>query len=1076
MMTESIQNPNCPKCGAPISNEAPAGLCPKCVLGGAATIQTSTTPGGRTAPPSVDDIAAHFPEMEIGELIGAGGMGAVYKARQPKLDRMVALKILTQDLADDPAFVERFNREARMLAKLNHPNIVTVFSFGTAGPFCYLEMEFVDGVNLRQAMAAGGFTPTDALGLVQNLCAALGFAHEEGITHRDIKPENILIDTRGRVKIADFGIAKLAGTTERHDVTLTIAGSVLGSPQYMAPEQIETPGEVDHRADIYSLGVVFYELLTGELPLGRFGAPSEKKAMDSRIDEIVFRTLEKEREARFQSAGEVETQIGAITEAGSLAPNEASSSKKTAKPAPGDIPQTAKFATAAAICTGLGLLAALIGFVYISLMGWTSSAVPKDAIAAITTLLVSFAGIPLLLGIILGGIALGEIRSSNGRKAGLGSAMFGALTVPVLIVVAAAAMMIPFALKVPSLSTLLLATAALVAIGGLFAAWHLVRTVGAWAKGDSAPRGPIEGGRVVSSSVLAGGVVLLTVAVFNLWPMAGHDNYGTEPRPPESRVEMSPPNYEDPYQELWDTHWNEGSPEFNGELSVAAGHTAVIQLQAVESGSRDTTTLLWEIEAPDNEDYRGLISLGAPKALQERQSPGVAALHGTLWDSAKGIAQSYDKFFNGVLKLDIRQRRIELDGETPFDVKLGALFPVRAPDGSQGSSTLYLRIQCVPRAASDGAGVAETLPASAPIAEIEMAYTAPAGQISVFALQAPWDKDHESPDDWYVVAPDDADLNGRITFTMTSEHILGRGPSRAVVATLLDGDGEPLKTHRFFAPENHTMSLPLLYPTFEIDDLPDGEIIGGGDSPTSPESIDLNRAGLHMIVFGHEEGSEVVDSLRLLAWSMPKPDGANTEDWMTHRFKRLNEKKGKPQAEGRDMFQISQMEGDIRARSGFLFDTRERALNPKKTGLPSVPSALNDGKNFVVDTLKRGGSLILPKGSKATLESFSGGKFLIGPQVSDALLILDMDTRWILPLPENALDLQVDKLPGGELTIVVPPYASFLSIREPAAFQLGSDGKLQVFEGEVVVAVGGSDERILTSGQAFTLPQPTNAQ
>ena len=133
-------------------------------------------------------------------------MGAVYKARQPKLDRMVAIKILSEDLAAEPAFTERFNREARVLARLSHPNIVAVYDFGTAGPFCYLLMEYVDGVNLRQAMRTGSFTPSESLAFVQEICSALKFAHNEGILHRDIKPENVLIDTKGRLKIADFGV------------------------------------------------------------------------------------------------------------------------------------------------------------------------------------------------------------------------------------------------------------------------------------------------------------------------------------------------------------------------------------------------------------------------------------------------------------------------------------------------------------------------------------------------------------------------------------------------------------------------------------------------------------------------------------------------------------------------------------------------------------------------------------------------------------------------------------------------------------------------------------------------------
>lgn len=313
-MTNTNQS-NCPKCDAAIPEDAPSGLCLQCVLARAASALNSIPTSGRnTPPPTVAEIAPHFPELEIIELLGVGGMGAVYKAKQPQLDRVVALKILSHDLASDPAFAERFNREARVLARLNHPNIVGIFDYGTAGLLCYLLMEYVDGVNLRQAMQAGQFSPSESLAMVEEICSALKFAHEEGILHRDIKPENVLIDSKGRVKIADFGIAKLVGEGERTDVTLTMHGSVLGSPHYMAPEQIETPDDVDQRADIYSLGVVFYELLTGELPIGRFALPSEKVSMDTRIDEIVMRTLEKERQARFQSAEEVMTQVGVVAQ------------------------------------------------------------------------------------------------------------------------------------------------------------------------------------------------------------------------------------------------------------------------------------------------------------------------------------------------------------------------------------------------------------------------------------------------------------------------------------------------------------------------------------------------------------------------------------------------------------------------------------------------------------------------------------------------------------------------------------------------------------------------------------------
>jgi tRNA A-37 threonylcarbamoyl transferase component Bud32 len=262
--------------------------------------------------PSLAEIAAAFPDLEILDLIGHGGMSAVFRARQPKLDRIVALKVLPKSLAATPGFAERFTREGRVLARLSHPNIVTVHDFGESGGFCFLTMEYVDGVNLRQAMRAGRFTPEQALNIIPVMCEALQYAHSQGVLHRDIKPENILLDAKGRVKIADFGIAKILNEDGDGGMMLTQSGAKLGTAPYMAPEQIEQPGSVDHRADIYSLGVVFYEMLTGELPLGRFAAPSEKSAVNGNMDEVVFRALAKERERRQQSAGEFKTQIEGV--------------------------------------------------------------------------------------------------------------------------------------------------------------------------------------------------------------------------------------------------------------------------------------------------------------------------------------------------------------------------------------------------------------------------------------------------------------------------------------------------------------------------------------------------------------------------------------------------------------------------------------------------------------------------------------------------------------------------------------------------------------------------------------------
>ncbi len=262
-------------------------------------------------PPSSADIARHFPQLEVIELLGSGGMGAVYKARQREIDRLVALKILPSDAASDPGFAERFTREARALAKLNHPNIVALYDFGHVNGLHYFIMEYVDGLNLRQLEQAGQLSPREALQIIPQICEALQFAHDEGIVHRDIKPENVLLDKKGRVKIADFGLARILGH-EPEDFRLTRAREVMGTPHYMAPEQVEKPQSVDHRADIYSLGVVFYEMLTGELPLGKFDPPSQKVRIDVRLDDVVLRALEKEPARRYQQASEVKTDMETI--------------------------------------------------------------------------------------------------------------------------------------------------------------------------------------------------------------------------------------------------------------------------------------------------------------------------------------------------------------------------------------------------------------------------------------------------------------------------------------------------------------------------------------------------------------------------------------------------------------------------------------------------------------------------------------------------------------------------------------------------------------------------------------------
>lgn len=302
--------PQCPLCHAAIPPQAADGLCPRCLL---IRGVLSTAHGGSETflPPDPQEIAPLFPDLEILELVGHGGMGVVYKARQPRLNRLVALKILPVQLDADPHFRERFAQEARALARLSHPGIVRVYDFGIREGMCHLLMEFVAGVDLAQRIRAERVTPDEAVSIVRQVCDALDYAHDAGVVHRDIKPSNILVSADGRVKIADFGVAKLLGPATA-DVRLTMAGDALGTPLYMAPEQRDQPEGVDQRADLYSLGVVFYEMLTGELPKGNFPKPSER-GLSPEVDEPVLRALENEPARRYQRASELRCAVDRIS-------------------------------------------------------------------------------------------------------------------------------------------------------------------------------------------------------------------------------------------------------------------------------------------------------------------------------------------------------------------------------------------------------------------------------------------------------------------------------------------------------------------------------------------------------------------------------------------------------------------------------------------------------------------------------------------------------------------------------------------------------------------------------------------
>jgi serine/threonine protein kinase len=304
---------NCAQCGSALPE---AGLCPRCLM--AQIVEpTVAGEGAEALPPlSPEEIAPHFPQLEIGECLGRGGMGVVYRARQKALNRPVALKLLAPERAGDAGFAERFAKEAQALAALSHPNIVAVHDFGEAGGFYYLLMEFVDGVNLRQLLQTRRLTPEEALSIVPPVCDALQCAHGHGIVHRDIKPENLLLDRAGTVKIADFGIAKMlggpaepaGGTGSSGEPAVTLPH---GTPHYAAPEQ-RRHATTDHRADIYSLGVVLYEMLTGERPKDKFEAPSRRVQVDVRIDEIVLRALENSPELRFATVAEFRTRVDEV--------------------------------------------------------------------------------------------------------------------------------------------------------------------------------------------------------------------------------------------------------------------------------------------------------------------------------------------------------------------------------------------------------------------------------------------------------------------------------------------------------------------------------------------------------------------------------------------------------------------------------------------------------------------------------------------------------------------------------------------------------------------------------------------
>lgn len=256
--------------------------------------------------PDPAELAPLFPGYEIGALIATGGMGAVYQAIQKSLDRTVAIKILPHEFSADAAFCAGFEAEAKAMARLNHPNLIGVYDFGEVSGMLYIIMEFVPGLSLFHSANGTAIDPAEVIRIVTGICSGLAHAHDNGIIHRDIKPANILLDLNANPKIGDFGLARPA------DRQIQEGEEIFGTPHYTAPEVVNSPQNVDHRADIFSVGVILHELLTGHLPAEDHRTASAISHCDPRFDAIIRRATDPIPENRYSSAHEIERELHII--------------------------------------------------------------------------------------------------------------------------------------------------------------------------------------------------------------------------------------------------------------------------------------------------------------------------------------------------------------------------------------------------------------------------------------------------------------------------------------------------------------------------------------------------------------------------------------------------------------------------------------------------------------------------------------------------------------------------------------------------------------------------------------------
>jgi predicted Zn finger-like uncharacterized protein len=270
-----------------------------------------------TPAPPADDRPPTIAGYRMLEMIGKGAMGRVYRAEQLSTGRMAAIKTLAPELATRPDFVARFEREGAAMRAIKHPGVVTVWDQGAAGnDIYYIAMEFIDGHVMRQSLERGPLPLVHALRFARLILQALAAAHGPGVVHRDLKPENILVTgTPGieRLVLVDFGLAGMTEEDLDPHPNLTKSRMTMGTVNYMAPEQRTDAKRVDHRADIYSAGVMFYEMLTGDLPLGRFALPTERGlAVPASIDRIIVKALARSADERYQHALHFDAELAAV--------------------------------------------------------------------------------------------------------------------------------------------------------------------------------------------------------------------------------------------------------------------------------------------------------------------------------------------------------------------------------------------------------------------------------------------------------------------------------------------------------------------------------------------------------------------------------------------------------------------------------------------------------------------------------------------------------------------------------------------------------------------------------------------